>query len=79
VRYEIRRTIALDETAAIVLLHQRLAFAAAGARQEIECRPTLVAERGAEGWRIRLFQNTQIVARGSAGSGAAIASEHPHR
>jgi len=78
VEYRIVRTIELG-TAAIVLLHQRLAFTAGAARQEIECRPSLVAERRGEGWAIRLFQNTQIAGKGSAGSSAAIAAEHPHR
>lgn len=80
VAYRVVRIIELGGGAAVVLLHQRLAFTAGGGRQEIECRPSFVATPQADGgWTIRLFQNTQIAGKGSRGADAAIAAEHPHR
>jgi uncharacterized protein (TIGR02246 family) len=80
VEYGIVRVMPLAQGAAAVLLHQRLAFTAGGARQEIECRPSFVATRGGDGaWSIRLFQNTQVAGSGTSSAQHAIHAEHPHR
>lgn len=79
VAYEVARILALGDSAAAVLIRQRLRFEADGGTQEMHCRPTLVAERCGGTWTIRLFQNTQVAGAGSAGATTAVAAHHPHR
>src|SRR5271167_361306 len=60
VRYSVEKIRFLRSDVAIVFLRQYLQFYEAGAPLDLEARPTIVAEKADEIWRIVALQNTSI-------------------
>lgn len=76
VRYSVEKIRFLRPDIALVFLRQYLQFAEGGTPQELEARPTVVAEKSDETWRIAALQNTRIVEAGTVSKGPSLA-EHP--
>ena len=68
VRYSVEKIKFLRPDVAIIFLRQHLRFAEAGVAQELDARPTIVAEKINSDWKIVALQNTRIT---EVGGGAA--------
>ncbi len=71
VRYSVEKIRFLRPDVAIVFLRQFLQFREVGAPTELEARPTIIAEKVDEKWRIVMQQNTRITEAGAAQKEAA--------
>ena len=60
VSYSIEGVRWLGPDSAVVRMFQSLEYGLIGARQKMQCRPTAVAQKTPEGWKIALMQNTRI-------------------
>lgn len=60
VRYSVEKIKFLRPQIALVFLRQHLEFAAGAPVEELDARPTIVAEKIDDKWRIVALQNTRI-------------------
>jgi uncharacterized protein (TIGR02246 family) len=60
VRYSVEKIRFLRQDVALIFLRQHLQFSEAGQPRELEARPTIVAEKVEDTWRIAALQNTRI-------------------
>ena len=60
VRYSVEKIRFLRPDVALIFLRQHLQFFEDGQPRELEARPTIVAEKGEDTWRIAALQNTRI-------------------
>jgi len=66
VRYSVEKIKFLRPDLALVFLRQHLQFAEDGVARELDARPSIVAEKLHDGWRIVALQNTRISEVGGA-------------
>jgi uncharacterized protein (TIGR02246 family) len=64
VRYSVERIRFLRPDVAVVFLRQFLQFREGGVANELEARPTIIAEKVDESWRIAALQSTRITEAG---------------
>lgn len=87
-KFTVNRVRFISPDVAIVFLIAELKVAREGLPPVVHARPTLVAKRGPDGWKIVAFQNTLITEGASAGSNPlaagvttalndVIAGQHP--
>src|SRR6185437_9634371 len=60
VHYRVERVRLLRPDVALIFLRQHLQFLEDGQSRELEARPTIVAEKVEDKWRIAALQNTRI-------------------
>jgi uncharacterized protein (TIGR02246 family) len=65
VRYSVEKVRFLRPDVAIIFLRQFLQFKEGGAATELEARPTIIADKNHNGWRIVALQNTRITEAGA--------------
>lgn len=78
VRYGVERIRFLRPDVALVFLRQHLQFFEDGQPRELEARPTIVAERAEDKWRIVAMQNTRISEVGGSAVDRAL-ERHPYQ
>jgi uncharacterized protein (TIGR02246 family) len=66
VHYRVEKIKFLRPEIALIFLRQHLELGEAAPVEELDARPTIVAEKAEEVWRIVLLQNTRISEVGSA-------------
>jgi uncharacterized protein (TIGR02246 family) len=67
-KFTVNKVRFISSDVAMVFLMTELKVAREGLPPMLHARPTLVAKRTPDGWKIIAFQNTLITAEGSAGS-----------
>jgi len=78
VRYSVEKIRFVRPEVAMVFLRQHLQFAENGVATELDARPTIIAERGGDGWQIVALQNTRITEAGSGSVDRAL-ERHPYQ
>ncbi len=78
-RYEVEKVRFVRPDVAVVFIHAYLKWYLDGQEQNIQARPTLVAEKNANGqWKIALFQNTLITTESARTIADTLAGAHPY-
>ncbi len=72
VRYSVEKIKFVRPDVAVVFLRQYLHFAEGGMPQDLEARPTILAEKVGSAWRIVALQNTRISEVGGTGGGSRV-------
>ncbi len=77
-KFEVEKIRFVGDNVAIVFVFATLKVVTPGLPPQINARPTLIAERRPDGWKIVTFQNTVVTPEGApAVDTAAIAAQHP--
>ena len=77
-RYQIEKVRMLGPDAAVVFIRASLTWYLKGQEQQIQARPTLVAQKSPTSeWKIAVFQNTLITPEGVPTLADTLASAHP--
>jgi uncharacterized protein (TIGR02246 family) len=73
-KFTVKRVRFISSDVAIVFLMAELKVAREGLPPVVHARPTLVAERTPDGWRIMAFQNTLITEQGASARSNPLAA-----
>jgi uncharacterized protein (TIGR02246 family) len=78
--FEVEKVRLLRADVAAVFVRAHLTWYLNGQEQQIEARPTLVAQRNPAGeWKIAVFQNTLITREAVPTLADTLAKAHPHK
>ncbi len=75
--FVVERVRFVGDTAAIVFIFATLKLVTPGMPPQLNARPTLIAERRDDGWKIVTFQNTLITPEAAPAGQNPVADQHP--
>ena len=79
-RFEVEKVRSLGSDVAAVFIRASLTWYLNGQEQQIEARPTLVAQKsGAGEWKVAVFQNTLITSDAAPTIADGLAKAHPYK
>jgi uncharacterized protein (TIGR02246 family) len=78
VRYSVEKIRFVRPDVALVFLRQHLHFFEDGQPRDLDARPTMLAEKTEDEWRIAAMQNTRISEVGGAAVDRAL-EQHPYQ